>query len=207
MLAGYCKEVVVKTGKTKTQHNPRRLKWILAMVILILAGIVSAIFIHYRYSVQMVDHPERPEETDASFVISRFEHTAMKEERRDWTMKAASAKFYADSRRVGLEALEAVFFSENGESTKVTADQGEMDMATQNIRARGNVVVVHPQYRLMTESLNYKYDSRIMIIDAPLEIEGEGLHFRADAGRYEMNEETILFEGNIESWFDGTLGL
>ena len=177
------------------------------MVILILAGIVSAVFIHYRYSIRMVDHPERPEETDAAFVISRFEHAAMKDEQRDWIMKADSAKFYADSRRVDLEALEAAFFLKNGETMRLTAELGEMDMATKNIRARGNVVVDHPQYRLMTESLNYKYDSRIMIMDSPLEIEGEGLRFRADAGRYEMNEETIEFEGNIESWLDGTLDL
>ena len=207
MLAGYYKEVVVKKGKTQPKHRSRRLKWTLAMVILILAGILSAIFIHYRYQIRMVDHPERPEETEAAFVISRFEHTAMKDGKRDWTMKAASAKFYTDSRRVDLETLEAVFYQENGDTTRVTADHGEMDMATQDIRARGNVVVRHPQYLLMTESLNYKYDSRIMIIDSSLKIEGEGLRFQAEAGRYDMNEETIRFEGNIESWFDGTLGL
>ncbi len=207
MLAGYYKEVVVKNGKTQSKHRSRRLKWILAVVILIFAAILSAVFIHSRYSMRMVDHPERPEETEAAFVISHFEHTAMKGEKRDWTIKAASAKFYTDSRKVDLEALEAVFFLENGEETRVTADHGEMDMATKNIRARGNVVVHHPQYRLKTESLNYRYDSRIMILDASLEIEGEGLRFRADAGRYEMDEETIEFEGNIESWFDGTLGL
>ena len=176
-------------------------------MILILAGILAAVFIHYRYSIRTVDHPERPEETEAAFAISSFEHTAMKDGKRDWTMKAASAKFYTDSRRVDLEAPEAVFYQENGETTRVTADHGEMDMSTQDIHARGNVVVHHPQYRLMTERLNYKYDSRIMIIDSPLEIEGEGLLFRADAGRYKMNEDTIQFEGNIESWFDGTLGM
>ena len=96
---------------------------------------------------------------------------------------------------------------ENGEPITVKADRGEADMAAKNIRAWDNVVVHFPEYTMRTESLNYTYDSRIMVIDAPLEITGDTMVFSADSARYEMDDKTAFFEGNIETWLDDTIDL
>jgi LPS export ABC transporter protein LptC len=188
-------------------HGSRRLKAALILVIIILAGIVAAVFTNYRYGVQQAGEPDRPGETDATFSITRFEHTAMKNGKKEWTIKADTARLFSGTQKALLTNVETVFFMEGGEPVKMQADYGEVDLASKNIRAWENVVVTHPQYTLTTETLNYTYDTRIMVIDAPLEITGEKILFTADSARYEMDRNTVTFEGNIESWFDETLFL
>ncbi len=186
-------------------HGYRRLKAALILVIIILAGIVAAIFTNYRYSMQQAGQPDRPDETDATFSISRFEHTAMKDGEKEWTVKADTARLFSENRKALLTNVETVFFMEGGEPLKMEADHGELELASKNIRAWGNVVVYHPQYTLTTETLNYTHDTRILSIDAPLEITGEKVLFTADSARYEMDTKTATFEGNIESWFHETI--
>lgn len=204
-LGGCAKKVEIKASQK--HHGSRRLKAALILVIIILAGIVAAVFTNYRHSMHQVVEPDRPDETDATFAINRFEHTAMKNGEKEWTVKADTASLFSETRKALLTNVETIFFMKGGEPVKMQADHGELDLASKNIRAWGNVVVTHPQYTLTTEVLNYTYDTRIMVIDAPLEITGEKVLFTADSARYEMDSNTATFEGNIESWFDETLFL
>ena len=191
----------------RRQFRSRRIKALLIATIFVIAALMTAVFINYRQSMQDVAQPERPAETGASLSISRFEHTAMKNGNKEWTMQADTARFFAETRQVELKDIDAVFFTENDETINMTAAHGEMDLNSKNIRAWEDVIVYHPRYTLKTESLRYTYDSRIMIIDAPLEITGEAVRLTADAGRYEMDTETITFEGNIESRIGSTFDL
>ncbi len=191
----------------RRQYRSRRIKALLIVTMIVIAALMAATFINYRQSVQDVAQPDRPDESGASLSISQFEHTAMKDGKKEWTMQADTARFFAETRKVELSNIDAIFFTENDETINMTASHGKMDMNSKNIRAWEDVIVHHPRYTLKTESLNYTYDSRIMVIDAPLEITGEAVWFTADAGRYEMDTETITFEGNIESRIDSTFDL
>lgn len=177
----------------------------LLLGIILVTGILAGIFFNYRYWDGPSEKPDPPEETDATFTISRFEHTAMKDGETQWTLKADSAKLFSENRKAVLDHVETEFFTDGGERIRMRADNGELDMASKNVRAWNQVVVIHPEYRLTTETLNYHYDSRIMIIDAPLEIEGARLLFRADSGYFEMDAQTARFEGNVEGWFNETI--
>lgn len=174
----------------------------LLLGIFLVTGILAGIFFNYRYWTGPAEKPVPPEETGATLTITRFEHTAMKDGETHWTLKADSAKLFSENRKAGLHHVETEFFTDDGERIRMRADKGEMDMAAKNIRAWNHVVVTHPEYRLTTETLNYHYDSRIMIIDAPLEIAGDGMLFRADSGYFEMDSQTARFEGNVEGWFN-----
>jgi len=193
----------------RRQYRSRRIKALLTVTMLVIAALMTAVFINYRQSMQDVTQPGRPADTGASLSINQFKHTAMKNGNKEWTMQADTARFFAETRKVELKDIDAVFFTQNDETIKInmTASHGEMDMNSKNIRAWEDVVVYHPRYTLKTESLSYAYDSRIMIIDAPLEITGEAVWFTADAGRYELDTETITFEGNIESRIGSTFDL
>ncbi len=179
----------------------------LIVAIVLLAGAIAALFINFRYSTNPSEQPEIPEDTGATLSISRFAHTAMKNGKKEWTLHADTARLFSESQKAALSRLEAVFFMENGEQITMNADRGEVDMASKNLRAWDNVVVHSPEYTLKTETLNYTYDSRILVIDAPLEITGETMAFTADSARYEMDDKTAFFEGNIETWLDNTIDL
>lgn len=202
-MDGNSKTVGVKSGRN--HPGSRRLKTLLILIIIILAGIVTAVFVNYRYSMKQAEQPARPEETTAALSISQFEHTAMKDGEREWTLRADMARLFSENRKAVLTRIETIFFMEDGERVIMNADHGEMDMASKNLQVWENVIVNHPEYVLKTESLNYKYESRIMIIDAPLEITGDTILFTADSARYEMDRKTAIFEGNIESWFNETI--
>jgi LPS export ABC transporter protein LptC len=190
--------MIYKPGNMRQKH----VKLLLIGIILILSAIIGGVFLNFRYTTTPVEEPIRPAETGAAFSISRFEHTAMREGEKDWTLNADTARLFSEVQRVELDDMKAVFLLENGGEVTIHADDGEMNMISKNIRAWGNVIVSHPEYTLKTESLNYRYDSRIMIIDTPLEITGNAILFTADSARYEMETETLTFEGNIESWIN-----
>lgn len=172
---------------------------VLIAIILLLTGIVAAIFINYRYTVDDATKPEQPEETDAAFTINAFEHTAMKNGEREWTLKADKARLFSDTQKADLYHIETVFFMDNGEQIKMSAEYGELDMAAKDIRAQNNVVVDHPDYKLRTERLNYNYESRILVIDNRLTITNDTLVLTADSARHEMADNKTIFKGNIES--------
>lgn len=187
------------TSKQKP-HGSTRLKAFLIVFIFILAGVVAAVFVNYRQSMKQATRPDSPEQTTAALSISDFEHTAIKNGETEWTLKADLARLYSETQKVMLTRLETIFFMDTGGRVVLNADRGEMDMVSKNIRAHENVIVSHPDYILETESLNYQYDSRIIVIETPLVITGDAIVFSADSGRYEMDEKKATFEGNIEGW-------
>lgn len=120
-------------------------------------------------------------------VISDFSITETASGKKEWNMKARKAYIY-DSRNV-LEAedMEVVFFDERGRvKSRLVANTGKINRATNDMEARGRVVVIGSSgVTLQTETLRWLSKTRNIISDDSVRVvrEGDvltGVGFRGD---------------------------
>lgn len=99
---------------------------------------------------------------DADFVVVGGEQFVTREGRSEAHLAYDTAYQWTDSTAVSLRRLELVVFHEDGtERARVTADRGRLDQATNQMVARGDVVLVVPgqERTLRSEELYYDPES------------------------------------------------
>lgn len=175
----------------------------LGIAIVLILGLIIAVFIRYRVSTRKIEKPNPPEETKATLSINGFEHVAMKDGRKEWSLKAGSAKLFSDRHEAVLNDVEAIFYMKKDEPVHLHADHGKLDIASKNISVSGRVIAKHPRFTLKTESLNYRDKSHIITVKTQVEISGDSARFKADSGEYNLNSGTVVLEGHVESWITG----
>jgi LPS export ABC transporter protein LptC len=100
-------------------------------------------------------------------VISDFEITETSEGKRDWMMEAEKAYIYDKRNLLEAEIVEVTFFGKDGEVRSVLrADYGKLNRATDDIEARGGVVVTNEEgVELRSETLRWESTSREIASD------------------------------------------
>jgi len=95
-------------------------------------------------------------------VISEFGLTETSMGRKDWHMEAGKAYIYEKRNILETEVVEVTFFDEDGAVKSVLkADYARLDRNTDDMEARGNVVVTGSDgVKLETETLNWQSETR-----------------------------------------------
>mgnify|MGYP000025780490 CR=1 FL=1 len=182
-------------------RRTNRLKLLLRLAIGVFIGILVLIFIRYRLSTQNIQKPASPDKSEATLSINRFNHTAMIEGEKHWKLTAESAQMFSEKNLVRLETMKVRYFADDGPVVHMTADEGQLNMDSKNMTARGNVAVRHPRYTLETENLQYHNDSNIILINKGVAVSGDNAKITADTAEYKIDSATVTFEGNVEGWF------
>lgn len=117
-------------------------------------------------SVQSQDRP-LPDQ-----VISDFEITETSMGKKDWTMQAAEAYLYEKRNVLEARTVEVTFFEEAGAVRSVlNADYGKLNRNTDDMEARGNVVVTGADgVVLETESLTWQSKTRKIASDDSVKV-------------------------------------
>jgi len=128
-------------------------------------------------------------------VISDFSITETVKSRREWKMEAERAFVYEQRNILEADTIRVTFFDAKGEAGSVlTALHGKLNRNTDDMEARGNVVVIGSDgVVLRTESLTWSAETRqIMSQDSVTVIRHEdvltGWGFRGDPdlGKFEI---------------------
>lgn len=188
-------------------YRTNRLKVVLRTAIGIFLGLLVIIFVRYRLSTQNIEKPSPPDESRATLSINRFNHTAMKDGKKHWVLKAESAQVFSEKNVVRLKQLNVTYFMDNGTPVTMTADKGRLNMDSKNIAANGNIVVEHPRYTMETQNLQYHHDSHIIRLNKRVVVSGEKATLEADSAKYEINAATVTFQGHVEGWFSAIAGI
>lgn len=106
--------------------------------------------------------PDYPDQEVRSFTL-----TQSVEGKREWRMTAGSAATYRDRGVIIAKDVALDFFDEEGEVySHLTSREGEIESATNNMVARGNVVVTTRNgTRIETEILHYIDNPRRIVSD------------------------------------------
>jgi len=145
-------------GQSMTTARPDRRAGI-APAARALACVLFALVVAAPFAGCQREHAEEP--GDASLLpdseIDGFKLTQTREGDRLWVLSASRALVYEEADRVELERLRIDYFDdEGGVRSTLTATEGLLRRRTNDMEARGSVVVVaHDGTRLVTERLTW----------------------------------------------------
>ncbi len=176
------------------------IKWVLAAVSIAAVAGVGGIFYFVR---TVSEAPERlltaiPENTEIA--LDNIEHTATSEGRTQWHLKAEKARITEGKRQLILTRPTVVFYPKRGQAVTLSAEQGVLELPSNDIAMSGTVVVSNPDYRLATEALRYFHTDRVLESDRPVVIDGRWAELTARSMRVDLEAGTIVFDGDVKGW-------
>lgn len=171
--------------------------------IVLMFGLLITVFVKYR---DFSENPAKlvemiPDGADIS--IGEIQHTAVKDGRKEWSLKAASAKYSDQAKEALFEDVQVSFFLENDREAMLKGRQGRLDTATNNIEISGDVVVKDDTYQLAAESIFYDHLQRKFIVPVPVKITGQTFELQAREMTVDLASETALLKGAVKGTFSG----
>lgn len=186
---------------TRFRNHPGRIKLFLFMVIGVTIGVLAAIFIGYR---MLRSDPQKLISTiqhKASLSIGKVHQVSTRDGIKEWSLDATSAHVVDETRKLMLEDITVVYFLKDGQEVQLKAEKGYLKTDSSDIEVERNVVVTFQDYRLESDILQYNHGRRLLASKKPVKIFGTSSTLTADAMFFDLDRNTITFQGNIEVIF------
>jgi len=188
-------------------QNPKKLKFFLISIIIILLGIIIAVFSTYRNILDETAGLKSVIRSAAKMSLGKLHHTATRDGVIEWSLDASSAKLLDEKKQLILDDLSVVFYMKDGKKAYITAEKGFLDTESNDIEIAGNVVVKNDNYVLKTEKLKYKHTCRILFSNVSVEISSDSKKLTADSISFDLNTKKTMLEGNVKGIFSETIKL
>lgn len=182
-------------------HHPGRIKAFLFLVIGVTIGILAIIFFGYN---MLRNDPQKLISTmqnKASLSIGKVHQVSTRDGVKEWSLDAASAHVVDETRKLMLEDITIVYFLKDGQEVQLTAEKGYLRTDSSDIEVEQHVVVTFQDYRLESDILQYNHSRRLLATKKPVKIFGTTSTLTADSMFFDLNRNTIKFQGNIEVIF------
>jgi len=176
-------------------------------LILVVAGILAALFVHYRRAMDQVDISFTPEKGEATLSLKRLRQTATKDGVKEWSLEAGSAQFSNSRKTALLKDVSVTFYPREGGAVLMTADRGILKIDSNDIEASGNVVVKRNDYRLRTEDLQYDHRRSMIYARKPVRISAGAMELTADSMSFDLNSRRAEFKGHVRGTIREKLSL
>lgn len=183
------------------KNRAKTVKLILVAVIVLIAGILVAIFVGYR---KLSDTPNLLLDAirdNADITLGTIRHTATRDGVKEWMLEAKSARVMGPEKLVILKDLSVVYYLEDGREAYLTAGEGILNTGSNDIEVSGNVVLISEPYELQTDKLNYRHQGRTVSTDRPVRLISLTSYLSADSMSFDFNTRTIAFNGSVEGIF------
>lgn len=184
-----------------------RWRLVLSALILFVLGSVVTIFVGYRRVLDKPDVPISSFRKDAQLSLDGVHQTSTRDGVKEWSLDAVSAEFNSGKRQALLKKLSVIFFLKDGKEVRVTADRGTLQTDSSDIEAAGDVVVRYGPYRLNTENLLYRHQSRVVSSQTPVKIQGAMFVLTADTLSFDLNTHIAILTGGVEGSIVGKFKL
>ncbi len=114
-------------------------------------------------------------------------------------LHSESAVFHPDTEMAELEGVRAVMVDDKAsDSFEMTCDRAELNVATNDFTARGNVEgVTGDGQRYSAPWVKYEHASSLLHTDAPVLVVNDTGTFRGDGFRYHVQERRFRLLGNV----------
>jgi len=188
-------------------QNPRKLKFFLISIIIILLGIIIAVFSVYRSILDEAAGLKSSIQSAAKMSLGKVHHTATRDGVTEWSLDASSAGLLDEKKQLILDDLSVVFYMKDGKKAYLTAAKGFLHTDSNDIEVAGNVVVKSNNYVLKTEKLNYDHTRRILFSTIPVEINSDSERLTADSISFDLNTKKAMLEGNVKGAFSESIKL
>ncbi len=180
-------------------HRTQKLKWWITAAVGICVICVVWIFYQYQQTRDGLKIPLPPETaTQAIMALSKVHQTATRDGHTQWELEADAAELEAGTGKMILKAPSVNFFLEDGTRIMLTAMEGVLNTATNDMEVHGQVHIRNDRYTLTTETLTYEHDDRVLLADSAVHITSEAIELKAAAMRYDLITNQTQFDGQVE---------
>lgn len=187
--------------------NSRKIKLVLAAIVLVTLGLIATVCIGYRYILSKDARLVSAITKKANLSIEKFHHTATRDGIKEWTLDARTASVINTQNQAIFQDPAAIFFMKDNTKVYLTADQGVLNTDSNDIEVSGNVVVKNEKYRLTTEQLNYRHSQRMLFSRVPVKITSASSQLTADSMSHNINANQTLLRGNVKGTFGENITL
>jgi len=188
-------------------QNPGKLKFLLISIIIILLGIIIAVFSTYRNILDETAGLKSAIQSAAKMSLGKLHHTATRDGVIEWSLDASSAKLLDEKKQLILDDLSVVFYMKDGKKAYLTAEKGFLHTESNDIEVAGNVVVKNDNYVLKTKKINYEHTRRILFSNVSVEISSDSEKLTADSISFDLNTKKTMLEGNVKGIFSENIKL
>lgn len=179
-------------------HNHKKLKLILLSAIVSALGITLAVFITNRNSLDKKGHVVSNIRSKANISIGKAHQTAIKNGIKEWNLEAASVNYMVEKNQAIFQDLFITFYLKDKSRVYLTANKGILNIDSKDMEILGNVVIKNATYRLKTENLFYRHNTRIIFSKVPVTVTGDTLELAADSMSLNLNTNKTMFEGKVQ---------
>ncbi len=187
--------------------NPKRLKRVLLLLTTVAIGIVIAVFILHRSERKVGGQRKAEAPAGASLSIDRVNQTATKDGVKQWSLTAANARYFQGEKKAVFTDLAVTFFLKEGKTALLEAREGVLNTATNDMIAKGSVVVSRDGYEITTEKLQYRHNQRIFLSNVAVTVKGDAMEISADGMTYNLDSNRTRMDGNVKGTFNERLDL
>jgi len=130
--------------------------------------------------------------------LAKVHQTATKDGKVQWELDAASAQLEANGGRMILTSPKVQFHMEDGTQVTLTAEQGILHTGNNDMEVTGQVRLHNDQYTLLTETLVYLHEQRVLKSDTPVHIQSATMKLRANRMTYDLTDNRARFDGQVQ---------
>lgn len=127
--------------------------------------------------------------------------------RTEWVLDASEANQMKEQNLIELKNLSAIYYFPEGREVRMTADRGYWHTDSNNVEVLGNVVVNSQGYRMISDSMNLRYQKRYLFTNDQVLIFGPDANLVADSMEFFVDTETAVFNGNVEGLFNEKIAI
>jgi LPS export ABC transporter protein LptC len=187
--------------------KPKKLKIFLLTTIFVTLGGVIGIYIGFKHDPKIEESVPQSVEPDATLSIGKIHQTATRNGNKEWSLEADSAHYIEKSNQMVLKDLTVVFFLKDNSEINLKANQGILEIDSNDIEVSGHVVLKNKEYNLVTEKLAYAHDQRVLYSNVPATIFSTSVQLSADSMTFDLNTKKLTLEGSVETTIDQDFAL
>lgn len=185
------------------KSGSRKFKIGLFLGAIVTGCVVFFMFVGFRMAGSKHEKSAASITSGANMSIDNVHQTATRDGVKEWSLEASSAKLIDSGDTALFTDVSVVFYLKDKSQVMMTAKEGMLNTATNDLTVTGNVVIDNSSYTMTTETLHYKNNSRIVIVDEFVKISGKTMAFHADALTFDMNKRKVLMKGNVKGTIRG----
>ena len=176
---------------------------LLWLIVGILGGIAvtTVVLMQRREIVEDVKTVKKEFNPQADATLGKIEQVSTKNGRTEWRLTADSAEMMDVANRLKLKEIFVTFYLKNGGEVYLTAQDGLVDTATNDIEVTGNVVIENEVYQMTTEQLHYSDQERLLKSESPVNLTDGASALAADGMQYDLEKNRARFSGNVAGLF------
>lgn len=182
-----------------------RIRWVLSAGMVFLVVLFAAAL--KLRPVSMTPVPEAAQSTSddkAHLTINHLEYSDVAHGRTRYTVKADTARHYANEQQTLLTKMNGVFYLDDGGKVTLEGDEGVIHHATKNMEIHGNVrVSYNGTYQMTTARLFYDHDRHVIHTPDRVVIESRGFRLCGVGATMDVAERIIKVLSRVDTQLEG----